>query len=68
MSGAHSLAEIPIIGDSYVDMTFGTGVLKVTPAHDVADFVNRTAQQSANNRRYESDATMNSSPERISAA
>ena len=31
-------AEIPIIGDSYVDMTFGTGVLKVTPAHDVADF------------------------------
>ena len=31
-------AEIPIIGDSYVDMTFGTGVLKVTPAHDAADF------------------------------
>ena len=31
-------AEIPIIGDEYVDMTFGTGVLKVTPAHDPADF------------------------------
>ena len=30
--------EIPIIGDSYVDMKFGTGVLKVTPAHDAADF------------------------------
>ena len=32
-------AEIPIIGDEYVDMSFGTGVLKVTPAHDPADFV-----------------------------
>ncbi len=31
-------AKIPIIGDSYVDMKFGTGVLKVTPAHDPADF------------------------------
>ena len=30
--------EIPIIGDEYVDTSFGTGVLKVTPAHDVADF------------------------------
>ncbi len=31
-------AEITIIGDEYVDMKFGTGVLKVTPAHDPADF------------------------------
>jgi valyl-tRNA synthetase len=31
-------AEITIIGDEYVDMQFGTGVLKVTPAHDPADF------------------------------
>ncbi len=31
-------AQIPIIGDEYVDMEFGTGVLKVTPAHDLADF------------------------------
>ncbi|MGD9237561.1 MAG: valine--tRNA ligase, partial [Desulfobacterales bacterium] len=30
--------EIPIIKDSYVDMTFGTGGLKVTPAHDPNDF------------------------------
>lgn len=30
--------RIPIIGDSYVDTTFGTGVLKVTPAHDLNDF------------------------------
>ena len=31
-------AVIPIIGDTHIDMTFGTGVLKVTPAHDKADF------------------------------
>ena len=31
-------AEIPIIADTHIDMTFGTGVLKVTPAHDKADF------------------------------
>ena len=31
-------AQIPIIGDTYVDRSFGTGVLKVTPAHDKADF------------------------------
>jgi valyl-tRNA synthetase len=29
---------IPIIGDQLVDFTFGTGVLKVTPAHDKTDF------------------------------
>ncbi|MBE2180541.1 MAG: valine--tRNA ligase [Chthoniobacterales bacterium] len=31
-------ASIPVIGDTHIDMTFGTGVLKVTPAHDKADF------------------------------
>jgi len=30
--------EIPIIGDPYVDMEFGTGCLKITPAHDFNDF------------------------------
>ncbi len=30
--------EIPIIRDSYVDMSFGTGGLKITPAHDPNDF------------------------------
>jgi valyl-tRNA synthetase len=30
--------EIPIIYDEYVDMEFGTGCLKVTPAHDVNDY------------------------------
>lgn len=30
--------EIPIIGDELVDPTFGTGCVKVTPAHDLNDF------------------------------
>lgn len=30
--------EIPIVADNYVDMEVGTGVLKVTPAHDPNDF------------------------------
>ena len=30
--------EIPVIGDEFVDMEFGTGCIKVTPAHDPNDF------------------------------
>jgi len=30
--------EIPIIADDYVDMEFGTGAVKITPAHDPNDF------------------------------
>ena len=30
--------EIPVIADDYVDMTFGTGAVKITPAHDPNDF------------------------------
>ena len=30
--------EIPVIADKYVDMKFGTGALKITPAHDPNDF------------------------------
>ncbi|WP_420642500.1 valine--tRNA ligase [Candidatus Leptofilum sp.] len=30
--------EIPIIADEYVDMSFGTGALKITPGHDPNDF------------------------------
>lgn len=30
--------EIPVVADSYVDMEFGTGVVKITPAHDPNDF------------------------------
>jgi len=31
--------EIPVIEDEYVDVEFGTGCLKVTPAHDVNDYM-----------------------------
>jgi len=31
--------EIPVIEDEYVDVAFGTGCLKVTPAHDVNDYM-----------------------------
>jgi valyl-tRNA synthetase len=31
-------AEIPVIADDHVDVAFGTGALKITPAHDKADF------------------------------
>ena len=30
--------QIPIVADDYVDMEFGTGVVKITPAHDPNDF------------------------------
>lgn len=29
---------IPVIVDSYVDREFGTGALKITPAHDINDY------------------------------
>ena len=31
--------EIPIVADDYVEMDFGTGVVKITPAHDPNDFL-----------------------------
>jgi valyl-tRNA synthetase len=31
--------EVPVIADDYVEMEFGTGCLKVTPAHDMNDFM-----------------------------
>ncbi len=30
--------EIPVVADDYVDIEFGTGVVKITPAHDVNDY------------------------------
>lgn len=30
--------EVPVIADDYVDMEFGTGALKITPAHDINDY------------------------------
>lgn len=37
--------EIPIFGDTHVDRTFGTGCVKVTPAHDKDDFEMGTKHQ-----------------------
>ena len=31
--------ELPVIGDEYVDVEFGTGAMKCTPAHDPNDFI-----------------------------
>lgn len=31
--------EIPVVADDYVDMEFGTGVVKITPGHDPNDFL-----------------------------
>jgi valyl-tRNA synthetase len=30
--------QIPVIADEYVDMSFGTGALKITPGHDPNDY------------------------------
>jgi valyl-tRNA synthetase len=30
--------EVPVISDDYVDIEFGTGALKITPAHDINDY------------------------------
>jgi valyl-tRNA synthetase len=43
LNGKHAIVPlvnrtIPIIQDEYVDMEFGTGCLKITPAHDVNDY------------------------------
>lgn len=43
LKGKHAIVpltgrKVPIIFDDYVDMEFGTGCLKVTPAHDVNDY------------------------------
>ncbi len=50
---------IPIIGDDHVDFEFGTGVLKVTPAHDKADFEIGQRHQLPVVDIMNADATMN---------
>ena len=58
--------EIPIIADAYVDPEFGTGMVKITPAHDPNDFkvgnrhdlkrintMNDDASMNANAGKYE---------------
>ena len=51
--------EIPIIEDEYVDMEFGTGCLKVTPAHDVNDKALGEKHQLEVIDIFNDDATLN---------
>ncbi|MEK6790569.1 MAG: valine--tRNA ligase [Deltaproteobacteria bacterium] len=51
--------EIPIIADSSVDMEFGTGVVKITPAHDFNDFETGKRHNLPVMRVMESSAKMN---------
>lgn len=51
--------EIPVIADEYVDMEFGTGVVKITPAHDPNDFEVGLRHNLPQLRVMNDDATMN---------
>lgn len=51
---------IPIIQDEYVDMEFGTGCLKVTPAHDINDKALGEKHQLETIDIFNDDATLNS--------
>ncbi len=51
--------EIPIIEDNYVDIEFGTGALKVTPAHDPNDFEIGQRHQLESINVMDPDARMN---------
>ncbi|MCF8241400.1 MAG: valine--tRNA ligase [Melioribacteraceae bacterium] len=51
--------EIPIIADEYVDMEFGTGVVKVTPAHDINDFEMGERHKLEVRNIFNDDATTN---------
>jgi valyl-tRNA synthetase len=51
---------VPIIEDEYVDVEFGTGCLKVTPAHDINDKVLGDKHQLAIIDIFNDDATLNS--------
>lgn len=51
--------EIPVIEDVYVDMEFGTGVLKITPAHDINDYNLGKKHQLATIDIFNDNATLN---------
>lgn len=52
--------EIPVIADDYVDMEFGTGCLKVTPAHDENDYALGQRHELEIVDIFNDDATLNS--------
>lgn len=51
--------HIPIIADQYVDMAFGTGMVKITPAHDPNDFQVGNRHDLPRINTMNEDATMN---------
>ena len=53
--------EIPVIADRYVDMEFGTGVVKITPAHDPNDFEVGLRHNLPQLKVMNDDASMNES-------
>ncbi len=53
-------AEIPVVADDHIDPEFGTGVLKVTPAHDKADFEIGTKNDLEIIDVFNPDGTLNS--------
>jgi len=64
LSGLHVILPvlnrpIPVIFDKYVDMEFGTGALKITPAHDSNDFEIGNAHQLERPKIFDDDGRMN---------
>ncbi len=51
--------EIPVIADDYVDREFGTGIVKITPAHDPNDFLVGKRHNLAEINIMNDDGTMN---------
>ena len=51
--------EIPVFADDYVDMSFGTGAVKVTPAHDVNDYEMAKRHNLEIINIFNEDATLN---------
>jgi len=55
--------EIPIIADDYVDIEFGTGCLKITPAHDYNDYIIGEKYQLTVIDIFNDDGTLNEKAE-----
>ena len=51
--------EIPVIADDYVDKEFGTGCVKITPAHDINDYEMGKRHDLAQVNIFNKDATIN---------
>jgi valyl-tRNA synthetase len=61
-----TIRTIPVIADSYVDAAFGTGAVKITPAHDFNDYEMGQRHQLAQINIFTPDAKLNeNAPERF---